>query len=173
MPTRGERLDLLGALLAAPVEESRELLREFHPRHQWLGDPLEELSGLTLEEWQAEHTRLFVNGHPRTACPPFESAWVNGTMPGPATIEVARLYHAIGLEADGVAPDYLGTMLACAALLEEQADAYARSVKKKLWREHLECWLPRFTQVLAEESHLSLYRALAEKLAGMCGERDE
>jgi len=170
MPTRGERLQLLGWLLAAPVDESRELLQEVPVTHDWLASPLEELAGISLDEWQAEHTRLFVSGHPRTACPPFESAWVNGMMLGSSTTAVAELYRKIGLEEDSVLPDYLGTMLECAAYLEDQPDTHSQAMKLELWREHLERWLPRFAQTLAEESQLALYRELAGQLFLLCEE---
>ncbi len=171
MPTPGERLRLLGVLLAAPVAGSRELLQDFSSRHGWLAAPLEELAATPLEEWQAEHTRLFVNGHPRTACPPFESAWLNGMMPGPATSAVGSLYRRLGLEEDGISPDFLGTMLEYAAYLEELPGEQGLTVKEALWREHLGRWLPQFTQTLAEESRLTLYRGLAGKLSAICGER--
>lgn len=171
MPTPGERLRLLGVLLAAPVEESRELLRDFSTRHPWLADHLDELAATPLGEWQAEHTRLFVNGHPRTVCPPFESAWLNGMMPGPATAAVAGLYRKLGLEEDGISPDFLGTMLEYAAYLEELPGEQHQAVEEELWREHLGLWLPQFTQALAEQSRLTLYRGLAGELSGLCGER--
>lgn len=180
MPTPGERLRLLGALLAAPVAESRELLEDFSAHHGWLAAPLEELAVTSLEEWQAEHTRLFVNGHPRTVCPPFQSAWLDGMMPGPATAAVAGLYRRLGLEEDGISPDFLGTMLECAAHLEEslgepvqgeQVQAVqVQAVKDALWQEHLGRWLPQFTQALRDESRLALYRVLGGQLAAVCGE---
>lgn len=175
MPTPGERLRLLGALLAAPAAESRGLLEDFSTRHGWLAAPLEELAAIPLDEWQAEHTRLFVNGHPRTICPPFQSAWLDGMMPGPATAAVAALYRRLGLEEDGISPDFLGTMLECAAHLEElsaepvQAEQ-VQAVKHALWLEHLGRWLPQFAQALHEGSRLALYRGLARQLSGLCGE---
>lgn len=171
MPTPGERLRLLGALLAAPAAGSRELLEDFSARHRWLAAPLEELATTPLEEWQAEHTRLFVNGHPRTVCPPFESAWRDGMMPGPATAAVAALYRKIGLEENGISPDFLGTMLECAAHLEELPGEQGRAVGKALWLEHLGRWLPQFTRALRDESRLALYRGLGGRLAAVCGER--
>lgn len=170
MPTPGERLRLLGALLAAPAAESRGLLEDFSACHGWLAAPLEELAATPLEEWQAEHTRLFVNGFPRTVCPPFESAWLDGMMPGPATAAVAALYRRLGLEEDGISPDFLGTMLECAALLEESPGEQEQIMKRALWLEHLGRWLPQFTRALAEESRLALYRSLAGQLAALCGE---
>lgn len=170
MPTPGERLRLLGALLAVPAAESRGLLEDFSTRHGWLAAPLEELAATPLEEWQAEHARLLVNGHPRTVCPPFESAWLDGMMPGPATAAVAALYRRLGLEENGISADFLGTMLECAALLEESPGEQEQCVKRALWQEHLGRWLPQFAQALQEGSRLALYRGLARQLSGLCGE---
>lgn len=171
MPTRGERLQLLGWLLAAPAEDARELLHELRDQQPWLQDSLPELDAVPLEEWQAEHTRLFVNGHPRTACPPFESVWVNGMMSGPATASIADLYRRIGLESEHLLPDYLGTMLECASYLEEQPDEPACALRRELWEEHLGRWLPQFTQALLKESRLALYRDLAGQLSALYEDR--
>lgn len=162
---------MLGWLLAAPVEESREVLRELQDREPWLRTTLDELDAVGLEDWQAEHTRLFINGHPRTVCPPFESAWLNGMMPGPSTATVAELYQRAGLESEQLLPDYLGTMLECASYLEDQTDELSLALRRELWAEHLERWLPGFAQALAEQSTLALYRELGGQLTGILNER--
>lgn len=173
MLTRGERLQLLGWLLAAPVEESRELLREFADRQPWLRSSLAELDAAPLDDWRAEHTRLFVNGHPRTVCPPFESAWINGMMPGPCTASVADFYRRMGLEAEALLPDYLGTMLECAGYLENQSDEPSRALRQELWSKHLARWLPGFAQALEAQSTLALYRELGCQLKAILDECDE
>lgn len=170
MPTRGERLRLLGGLLAAPVAESREALGELRDRLPWLEATLAELDATALDEWQAEHTRLFLNGHPRTVCPPFESAWLNGMMLGPSSGAVADLYRRIGVEAERLMPDYLGTMLECAAYLEDPADQAAGALRRELWEQHLDRWLPGFAQALAENSTLALYRELGLALQAISDE---
>lgn len=167
MPTHGERLRLAAGLFAAPGEDALAILAGVAALHPQLDAARRELAALGPEEWAAEHGRLFINGHPRTPCLPFESAQVNGIMPGPATAEVAALYAALGLEAGEAPADYLGSMLECAAwLADEEADAAA---ERALWQ-RLRRWLPGYAETLAGESRLLLYRFLAGELAAVCRE---
>lgn len=166
MPTRGERLRLAAGLLAAPGEEALPALRELAGEHPWLVVARDELAALPLDAWQAEHGRLFVSGLPRTPCLPFQSAQLEGMLPGPSTSAVAAFYGEVGLAADDVAPDYLGAMLECAAYLAEAAP----DKEAALWREHLLRWLPRYAETLGAESRLALYRGLAGELAALCRE---
>lgn len=174
MPIPGEpgsaaphTLRLLAGLLASPGAESLAVLRELAPDHAWLAAPLAELESLPLDEWQAEHTRLFVSGHPKTTCPPFESVFLGGAMFGEACDRLGDLYRRAGLEAEGAPPDYLGTLLECAAWLTEQPCAHGAELFDELWREHLAAWVPRFAATLAEESRLGLYRSLGAQLGAL------
>lgn len=156
-------------LLAAPEADSLEILRELAPGLPWIAEAAAELEAVGLPEWQAEHARLFVCGHPRTPCAPFETAQRRGMMAGPEVEQLAALYRHSGLQADTMPPDYLGTMLECAAHLGESADA--AELADELWREHLLRWLPDYAQRLQEESRLGLYRQLASQLAAVCRDR--
>lgn len=171
MPIPGKaapgELRLLSGLLAAPGAESLEVLRTLAQDEAWLQPALAELAGMPLEEWQAEHARLFISGHPRTVCPPFESARLNGIMPGPATAQLAALYRRAGLQPEGAPADYLGTMLECAAFLAEQGCGRSEELAAELWLDHLSRWLPDYGAQLAEEGHLLLYRLLGGRLAGL------
>ena len=175
MPTPGDErvnadaatLRLFSGLLASPGGESMAVLRELADEHAWLAGAVAELEDVPLDEWQAEHTRLFVSGHPKTACPPFESATVSGSLWGTAGDKLADLYRRAGLEATDLPPDYLGTELECAAYLLEQDCSRSRDLLRELWQEHLASWVPRFHPLLQAESRLLLYRQLAQQLAGV------
>lgn len=158
---------LLSGLLASPDGGSLEVLRELAGEHAWLRQPLEELENLPLEEWQAEHARLFISGHPKTVCPPFESAFLGGMMFGAASEQLGDLYRRAGLQAEGALPDYLGTMLECAAWLQEQQCDHGRGLLQELWADHLAAWVPRFGATLGEEGRLELYRQLGRNLQGL------
>lgn len=162
-----QELRLLSGLLASPDGDSLAVLRELAGRHDWLRQPVMELESLPLGEWQAEHTRLFISGHPKTVCPPFESAFLGGAMFGAACDQIGDLYRRAGLEAEGAPPDYLGTMLECAAHLLEQQCEHSNGLFRELWQEHLAAWVPRFGTVLAEESGLELYRQLGWQLGSL------
>jgi putative dimethyl sulfoxide reductase chaperone len=154
-------------LLAAPAAESLEVLHQLAARLSWLTEPAAELEAVGLAEWQAEHGRLFVCGYPHTPCAPFETAQRRGMMSGPEVEQLAALYRGIGLQADVMPADYLGTMLECAALLDDAA-ADASAEEDGLWREHLLRWLPDYAQRLQKESRLDLYRQLGAELASAC-----
>ena len=165
-----ETLRLLSGLLASPASDSLEVLRELSGEHAWLSQPVAELGSVPLEEWQAEHARLFISGHPKTACPPFESAFLGGAMFGAACDQLGDLYRRAGLQAEGTPPDYLGAQLECAAYLLEQSCGHGNELLQELWREHLVSWVPRFGAVLQTESWLSLYRQLGRQLEGLFDE---
>ena len=65
-----QELRMLAALLAHPESDALEALKDMLPAAPWLAEAIAELARIPLEHWQAEHTRLFVSGYPKTACPP-------------------------------------------------------------------------------------------------------
>ena len=156
-------LRVLAALLAQPEEDALDALRDLLPEAPWLEEGIVELERVPLAHWQAEHTRLFVNGWPKTSCPPFESAYRHGHMGGTAAAELTDLYRRAGLQASEAPPDYLGTLLECAAWLAEQEDGAA--LLRELEGEHLRRWAPRFARDLQASSGLVLYRNLGARLA--------
>ncbi len=157
-----DQLRILALVLAQPAEDGLDVLRDLLPWAPWLRACIAELETIPLEHWQAEHTRLFVNGWPRTVCPPFESAYRQGRMKGSSTGELAGLYRRAGLQATEAPVDYLGTMLECAAWLGGQEDG--ADLLGELEHEHLRRWVPRFACDLREGAALSLYRGLADRL---------
>lgn len=162
-----QNLTLFAGLLAAPSKDSLTILEELAQIHPWLQGVPEELNQWGLPRWQGEHTRLFINGHPKTACPPFESSYVHGQQSGAACNEVLSLYFHIGLQpVEGVFPDYLGTLLECAAYLAEQEPFDAESWEK-LWNRHLLRWVPRFANDLEQHSRLRLYQQLGKQLKAL------
>ena len=166
MPPTG-RLRRLAGLLALPGTDALEILGDVVALEPWLADSLPELAETGLEEWQGEYTRLFISGYPKTLCPPFESAYRQGSMGGSAAGDLEQLYRRAGLQSTDMPADFLGTMLECAAYLLEQEAARDEDVWSELWDEHLSRWVPRFARDLAEHSRLGLYRALGRELGAI------
>ena len=162
-----EALRLYAGLLASPTGDSLQVLQDLAAGHAWLRQPVAELAALPLAEWQAEHTRLFISGHPKTICPPFESAFMNGAMFGAACDQLGDLYRRAGLEVDGAPPDYLGTMLECSAWLAEQPCDHSRELARELWQDHLATWVPRFSATLGMDGQLALYRELGKRMESL------
>jgi len=171
-----QQLRLFAGLLAMPSEESLVAIEEIAQQNHWLYESLPQLKSISLEHWQTEHTKLFINGHPETPCPPFESVYRHGIMSGQACCEIEQLYQSIGLEpVEDMPADYLGVMLECAAYLLEQkssaTDLQSNSgeIKKganfqTLWQDHLAKWLPKFASDLQQHSQLHLYQQLGRQL---------
>lgn len=158
-------LRLSALLLGMPDEHSLETLRELAAEHDWLQSPADELREVALQEWQAEHTRLFINGFPKTPCAPFESIHRHGRMEGPACDELYQLYADAGVSVSGDLPaDYLGTMLEFAALLIERGTPDAKLQLETLLDRHLTGWLPQFSERLRQETRFKLYRRLGDGL---------
>jgi TorA maturation chaperone TorD len=168
-----QHLRLLAALLAAPADDGLEAAGELAQANPWLLEAIGELETLPLDQWQGEHTRLFLSDFPTTTCPPFESAFRHGLMEGSATVELEALYRGIGLESRDVPADYLGVMLECVAWLLEQPEPEREPHLGRLWNDHLAQWLPRFSGKLREESRLILYRNLGEQLAMLFPREDK
>jgi TorA maturation chaperone TorD len=157
-------LRIFAALLGTPDEGGLEAIAEAADDYPWLRDGADELRGLSLEQWQGEHTRLFISGYPNTVCPPFESAYRHGQLHGPVRDEMEAFYARAGLEAEGDLADFLGTELECAAWLLEQESSESRELLDELLTEHLQRWVPRFAADLAAGAELRLYRSLGRRL---------
>lgn len=166
------RLRLLAGLLAQPTRESYPILEELAAQAPWLRESLIELTGLPLERWQQEHTRLFITGFPRTACPPFASAYREGLMGGSIGEQVSTLYRCAGLEPRDIPPDYLGALLELAAHLLERPEPRDPMLWAALWEEHLSSWVPRFARDLINATHLRLYRHLGGELLRLFPDHD-
>ncbi len=163
METLSTELRILASLLGAPDMDAKEAVQELAAHYGWLQPAAEELDKLSLGEWQAEHTRLFISGYPTTPCPPFESAYLSGRMHGPQEQALKNFYRRMNLSASGAPADYLGTLLECAAHLSAEPET-GKAYWSELWEGHLGRWVPRFCRELRVESNVALYRIVADRL---------
>ncbi|WP_256091548.1 TorD/DmsD family molecular chaperone [Candidatus Thiosymbion oneisti] len=165
--TDPNQLRILAALLAMPEDDALDALRDMRPQAPWLEPSLPELERIPLEHWQAEHTRLFISAYPKLPCPPYESAYRQGTMVGVSASELADLYRRAGLQAMDVPADYLGTLLECAAYLKETG---RDELLRELTEEHLALWVPRFARDLVDHARLDFYRTLGRQIGALIPE---
>jgi len=137
---------------------------------------LEGLKSEPLEEVQYEYTRLFVNGYPKTACPPYESVYREGTMLGESAMDVYLIYRDWGLEvSEEEAGDHLAVMLEFLyylASLREAADdgeklKAVEEATEGFWRDHLKPWLPQFAGDLTESAEKPFYARLGRVLTAV------
>ncbi len=161
-----DMLYLLAQLLGAPGHDALEALGELSATWPWLVGAVEEARSVSLETWQAEHTRLFLSGFPHTVCPPFASAYLHGCLGNSPLLEELRsFYDSLSLEVTAVGfEDFLGTMLECAARLIEQRH---EAQLQWFWSHYLESWVPRFTNDLQYGSRMQFYREIARQISGL------
>ncbi len=164
MTTELADLSRMAWLLGTPQSDSLAAIAAEVTEAPWLGDAVHELMTVPLGEWQAEHTRLFISGHPKTPCPPFASAYLEGRMQGQVCLALAADYARLGLKATGAAADYLGTILDCTVHLANQGQRHEAAA---FFTRYLDPWLPRFCADLRQQAQLQLYTALGERLDGV------
>lgn len=164
MSEQVKELDLLSALLAEPCEESLATLEELAPQLPWLSaEALAEIQQTSLETWQAEHTRLFVSGHPKTPCMPFESVWTEGQMMGEAVMRMSQWYSDAGFKVETELPfDFLGTELQFLAFMIENHREHEEHIADVLIA--LQSWIPKFSTSVKIHTDLLLYKDWANRL---------
>jgi TorA maturation chaperone TorD len=152
-------------MLRMPDQDSLLRLQALCDEHRWMQAGLHELSLTPLEEWKQEYNRLFINGHPETTAPPYESVYREQRGDAAVVERLQTLYQDAGLHIGEKPADYLGTQLAFAAHLAASDDPQASHWQIRLWRDHLQHWLPRFVADLCEHSQLLIYRLWGGQLA--------
>jgi TorA maturation chaperone TorD len=153
-----QSLRLHGFLLSEPDQESLSQLQTLSEEHRWMQAGLHELSLTPLKEWQGEYTRLFVSSDPEAPAPPYESIYRQQHGDVEVVQRLLALYREAGLSIGEKPADYLGTQLAFAAHLAASDDPRASLWQIRLWRDHLQQWLPRFLTDVCEHSQLLIYR---------------
>ncbi len=152
-----------------------DLLRQLRETATAMGQPwameiVETFAGESLEGLQVEHTRLFVNNIEGVACPPYESAYVDGHLLTATTAAVAAFYEEWGLQQASETADYLPVELQFMAYLlaleSEAEDAQPLEMARQQFEsEHLLRWLPRFAADLQQHAQISFYQKTGERLA--------
>jgi len=82
-----------------------------------------------LEELQIEHTRLFINGVPHVAAPPYGSVYLEKTLRGKYSERILLYYRSKGydLKADADLPDSIIHQLEFLSFLAEDQDQEGES----------------------------------------------
>ncbi|NTW47242.1 MAG: molecular chaperone TorD family protein, partial [Chlorobaculum sp.] len=128
------------------------------------------------EALQAEYTRLFLNGYPRTVCPPYESVYLEQRMHGEAAVAVAAAYAEWEMKVEPGLIDHLATeleflaFLASAESLDGDMSTEARKASDEFFQKHLRRWTPRFIADLKSGAKLDCYRMLGELMESVLAE---
>lgn len=131
--------------------DSLEIDRSFTENRDW------------LESLQVEHTRLFLNGVPQVAAPPYGSVYLDpeGLLYGSSAMRVKEFYRKRNLApaGEGDIPDHLCLELEFLALLAEQG----KSGDEELFlKEHFRPWFPLFQARVLHECRHPFYRVLVQ-----------
>ncbi len=148
-------LDTLGA-----DQEKKELMEAFND----CTDPLETL--------QIEHTRLFINGIPHVAAPPYGSVYLDKTLQGPHTEKTMRFYqdHGYTLKEGSDLPDHIVHQLEFLSLLAEQGNGTAES---EFLRSIFLPWFSRFLARVKQEAKHPFYCVLVQLIDYLTKEENE
>ena len=131
------------------------------------------------EALQAEYTRLFLNGYPRTICPPYESVYLEQRMHGEAAVAVAAAYAEWEMKVEPGLIDHLATeleflaFLASAESLDGDMSMEARNASEEFLQKHLRRWTPRFIADLKAGATIVAYRMLGELMESVLAEECE
>jgi len=126
-----------------------------------------------------EHTRLLGGlGKDAGPPPPFESAWRESIEPGEVALAVASSYTSAGfadIDLDAGPQDHLGVELKFMAMLalreaeawrqDDVAGAEARILQQRTFLDHhLLGWVPRWTDVIAQQAREPVFLAFVALL---------
>ena len=122
-----------------------------------------------LEIVQGEYTRLFINGYPKTPCPPYESVYREQRMLGNASLEVQESYMEWGMTVDTPLSDHLATELEFLSFLasaesEPSIAEEAVEATQHFMTAHIDRWVPQFSNDLQKSATLDVYKQLAALL---------
>ncbi len=126
-----------------------------------LKEALKELKELGEEKVQAEFTRLFINAYPTVPCPPYESAYREGTLMGKSAEKMESILSKWGLETDEM-PDHAGPELELMAFLLgiPQTDE-AKADQVMLFKDHISKWFPKFSRDIFKNTSLNFFKSVA------------
>ena len=142
------------AQILEEVYDSENLLAQF-------SEAMEELHTLPPQEFQAEHTRLFINSFPTIPTSPYESAYREMLLMGDYAEEVGKYYSLYNLEVPEDLPDHISYELDFMRFLLEEGDI---ELAREFFEEHILQWVPDFASDLKNESRLKFYRFVANFL---------
>lgn len=147
--------------------ESLEAKRELEKLQQSFAQ-----SNDILEELQIEHTRLFINGVPHVAAPPYGSVYIDKSLQGKHTEKTLQFYreHGYQLKDNSDLPDHICHQLEFLSLLADQNDGPAETeFIKKLFLP----WFPHFKKRVEEAAQHPFYSVIVQLIDFFTMEENE
>ena len=114
-----------------------------------------------LEKLQIEYTRLFINGVPHVAAPPYGSVYLDKSLQGQHAAKTLQFYreHGFLLKENADLPDHLAHQLEVLALLAEQGNAEAET---DFLNSLFIPWFPHFKQRVEQEAQQPFYPVIVQ-----------
>jgi len=118
-----------------------------------------EASNDFLEDIQVEHTRLFINGMPHVAAPPYGSVYLDKSLQGKYSEDVLIYYHSQGytLTEQADLPDNLVHQLEFLSFLAEDKN---RAGEEEFLRRYFLPWYTLFSAKVKEEIRHPFYQVI-------------
>lgn len=112
-----------------------------------------------LEDLQVEHTRLFINGVPHVAAPPYGSVYLEKTLRGKYSDNILAYYRSFGydLTEEADLPDSLIHQLEFLSFLAEDQN---RDGEEEFLARFFLPWYPIFASRVKEEAQHPFYRII-------------
>lgn len=145
----------------------------------------DQVSTLTLEDFQVEYTGLFITAFHDTYCPPYESIHRDAgrRLMGDSTVSVKRLYNSLGLHVSQQfkdLPDHLSAELEFMYFLslneakfEENGNGgrgLCRKFERKFLEDHMLRWIPEFVECMESSSGSEFFTTLSRFASGFVRE---
>lgn len=167
----------LSSTFAYPNEGFISLLRknlaQVSATESPLGSKLHQVVDLLEKEplvkLQADYTRLFITGYPKTPCPPYESVYREKQLLGKSNQEVQTIYHEWGMLVDSRLADHLATEFEFLAFLSSASDQAeiadkAKKTERVFIDDHFGKWVPKFANDLKSHAEIEGYKLLGEAI---------
>ncbi len=139
---------LYGLLDALGGQEEKETLQEAFRKSQDI-----------LEDLQIEYTRLFINGVPHVAAPPYGSVYLEKTLRGKYSDSILKYYRSLGynLTENADLPDSLIHQLEFLSFLAEDKN---NAGEEEFLAHFFLPWYPVFASKVKEEAQHPFYRII-------------
>jgi TorA maturation chaperone TorD len=125
-----------------------------------------------LEDFQVEHTRLFINGVPHVAAPPYGSVYIDKTLRGQYSDKISEFYntHGYRLKEGADLPDSLVHQLEFLSYLARDKNQLA---EEEFLRRFFLPWFPIFAGRVKEEAEHPFYHIIISLIDFFTKEEEE